>query len=41
MTPIDIVNSIRKLNNQGKYVMTGAQAVALIKQLIAERGGKQ
>jgi len=41
MTAIDLVNKIRRLTPQGKYVLTNAQAVALIKQLVAESGGKQ
>lgn len=41
MTAIDLVNKIRRLTPQGKYVLTNVQAVALIKQLVAESGGKQ
>ena len=34
MTAIDLVNRIRRLTPQGKYVLTNMQAVALIKQLV-------
>lgn len=34
MTAIDLVNRIRRLTPQGKYVLTNVQAVALIKQMV-------